>query len=72
MQTDCLSIKPRNVQISEKPSKMFGTFNMGVGLVVVVDKTIVNKVIEQINNLDNKAFVLGEIIANNETKIILN
>ena len=53
-------------------TEMYGTFNMGVGLVVVVDKTIVNKVIEQINSLDNKAFILGEITANNETKIILN
>ena len=46
--------------------EMFGTFNMGVGMVVVVDEEHVEKVL----NLIDDAYEIGEIVENSE-KIIL-
>lgn len=46
--------------------EMYGTFNMGVGMVVVVDEKNVSKVLELIEN----AYDIGEIIEHSE-KIIL-
>ncbi len=47
--------------------EMFGTFNMGVGMVLVVDDAHVHKVLE----LNEDSYVIGEIIKG-ETKIILS
>jgi phosphoribosylformylglycinamidine cyclo-ligase len=52
--------------------EMFGTFNMGVGLVMVVKKNDADKMLTAINNLNHKAFILGNIITNSETKIIIH
>lgn len=48
-------------------NEMFGTFNMGVGMVVVVDKNLADQVLEILP----ETYVIGEIIENAE-KIILN
>lgn len=40
---------------------MYNTFNMGVGMMVVVDKNDVDKTISAIAKADEKAFVIGEI-----------
>ena len=50
-----------------KREEMFGTFNMGVGMVVVVSPENVEKTL---NSLEN-AYLIGEIIEN-EKEIILN
>lgn len=42
--------------------KMYNTFNMGTGMVVCVDKNIVNDVIAELNNLGEEAYVLGEVV----------
>jgi phosphoribosylformylglycinamidine cyclo-ligase len=47
-------------------NEMFGTFNMGVGMVVVVDKSLANQVLEILP----ETYVIGEIVENAE-KIIL-
>lgn len=46
--------------------EMFGTFNMGVGFVLVVNSTDAANIIEQLNNHGETAFVLGEITAAGE------
>ena len=40
---------------------MYNTFNMGVGMMVVVDKNDVDKTISAIAGAGEKAFVIGEI-----------
>jgi len=45
--------------------EMYGTFNMGVGLVIVVDKTNVESILSDIATAELKGFVLGEVVSNN-------
>ena len=40
-------------------SEMFRTFNMGVGMLIVVDKSSVDEAL----SCDPKAFLLGEIVS---------
>lgn len=47
--------------------EMFGTFNMGVGMVVIVDKYLADKVLETLP----ETYLIGEIIESDE-KIILS
>ncbi|MEE1553910.1 MAG: AIR synthase-related protein, partial [Lachnospiraceae bacterium] len=41
---------------------MFNTFNMGVGMTVVVDKADADKAIEAIKAAGEEAYVLGELV----------
>ena len=41
---------------------MFNTFNMGVGMTVVVDKNDADKAIEAIKASGEEAYVLGELV----------
>lgn len=50
--------------------EMFGTFNMGVGMVLVVDKSLANKVVSSLNAKGEEAYILGEI-KKGDTKICL-
>lgn len=56
-------------KIDEK--EMYGTFNMGVGLVIVVSNEISEAVIAHIQNNNLNAFLLGDIITNEQNKIII-
>jgi phosphoribosylformylglycinamidine cyclo-ligase len=56
--------------IEEK--EMHGTFNMGVGLVVVVEKGNAEAVLNHIQQNNLVAFQLGNIIVDSENKIIIN
>ncbi len=49
---------------------MFNTFNMGVGMTVVVDKNDADKAIEAIKAAGEEAYVLGELIESEEGVII--
>lgn len=49
---------------------MFNTFNMGVGMTLVVDKNDVDKTITAINASGEEAYVLGELISGDEGVII--
>lgn len=49
---------------------MFNTFNMGVGMIVCVDKNDVDKAVSAINATGEEAYVLGELVESNEGVII--
>lgn len=49
--------KAGNVEDSE----MFRTFNMGIGMVLVVNKDQSNKIIDRLNELGESAWIIGEI-----------
>lgn len=49
---------------------MFNTFNMGVGMCVVVDKNDADKAIAAIKSAGEEAYVLGEIVESDEGVII--
>ena len=42
---------------------MYNTFNMGIGMMLVIDKDDVDKTLEAINKSGDKAYVIGEIIS---------
>lgn len=42
--------------------EMFRTFNMGIGMVMIVSPKIVDKIREHISSLREKSYVLGEIV----------
>jgi phosphoribosylformylglycinamidine cyclo-ligase len=79
----CANIETKNIPrqpifelLQERGSvdtkEMYGTFNMGVGLVLVVNKNeaeAVNKIIDS-QNMDS--FILGEVVKDHNNKIILN
>ena len=49
---------------------MFNTFNMGVGMTVVVDRNDVDKALDVINSAGESAYVLGELVEGDEGVII--
>lgn len=49
---------------------MFNTFNMGVGMSIVVDKNDADKTLEILKNNDEDAYILGEIIKGDEGIVI--
>ena len=49
---------------------MFNTFNMGVGMTVVVDKNDVDKAIAAIKTAGEDAYVLGELVDSDEGVVI--
>lgn len=49
---------------------MFNTFNMGVGMCVVVDKNDADKAIAAIKSAGEEAYVLGELVESDEGVII--
>ena len=55
-----------------KEKEMHGTFNMGVGLVIVVEKVMAEEILNHIQQNNWVAFHLGDIISNSENKIIIN
>jgi phosphoribosylformylglycinamidine cyclo-ligase len=52
-------------------SEMYGTFNMGVGLILVVNADQAAAVLEKLKGFTHPSFLLGEITKNQETKIII-
>lgn len=49
---------------------MFNTFNMGVGMTVVVDKNDVDKALDSLKASGENAYVLGELVQSDEGVII--
>ena len=42
------------------------SFNMGVGLVLIVDKENANEIVDYINTTDEKAYIIGEVVDTHE------
>lgn len=42
--------------------EMYRTFNMGIGIVVIIDPSDVDKALEKLNGMGEKAYVIGEIV----------
>ncbi|MDE7293724.1 MAG: phosphoribosylformylglycinamidine cyclo-ligase [Oscillospiraceae bacterium] len=66
---------PPIFELIEKTGKiperdMFNTFNMGVGMVVVVDKNDADKAVAAINAAGEEAYVMGELAEGSEGVII--
>jgi phosphoribosylformylglycinamidine cyclo-ligase len=49
---------------------MFNTFNMGVGMIVSVDKNDADKAVAAIKAAGEDAYVLGELVESEEGVII--
>ena len=54
--------------ISERD--MFNTFNMGVGMSVVVDKADADKALEILKNAGENAYIMGETVKSEESVTI--
>ncbi|MBN2402223.1 MAG: phosphoribosylformylglycinamidine cyclo-ligase [Spirochaetes bacterium] len=52
--------------------EMFTTFNMGTGLIIVVNKTDADKTVELLNGSGEDARVIGEIIDFTDNKVIIS
>ena len=50
---------------------MYNTYNMGVGMSIVVPAAEVELALETLKANGQDAYVIGEIIANDEEKVIL-
>ncbi|KHO61110.1 phosphoribosylformylglycinamidine cyclo-ligase [Thermoanaerobacter sp. YS13] len=42
--------------------EMYRTFNMGIGIVVIIDPSDVDKALEKLSGMGEKAYVIGEIV----------
>ena len=49
---------------------MYNTFNMGIGMMLVVDKADAAKAVEILKANGENAFIIGETVASNEGVII--
>ena len=50
---------------------MFNTYNMGVGMSIVVSESEVEKSLEILNDCGEEAYVIGKIVKNEEDKVVL-
>ncbi len=48
---------------------MYNTFNMGIGMVAVVESSLVEQAVKQFKELGEKAFVIGEVVEGNGVEI---
>ncbi len=68
---DVLPIFNLIAQTGKIPERdMFNTFNMGVGMTVVVDKNDADKALEAIKSAGEDAYILGELVESEEGVII--
>ena len=56
-------------EVSE--TEMFTTFNMGIGMMIFIDKNEADKALEIIKNLNEKAFIIGEVTTKESDSVII-
>lgn len=49
--------------------EMFNVFNMGIGFVLAIDKADVDKTLSLLNDIDEKAYVIGEVTNSGEVEL---
>lgn len=74
---DCSKIKSLDIfeliqRLGVTKDEMFGTFNMGIGFVIVLNKQYVTEALEILKQVGEEASIIGEIIRNENSKICLN
>ncbi len=78
----CAEIENKNIKIlpifnyiqkcgNLKERDMFNTFNMGVGMCIIVSKNKANKTVDILNSLGEDAYIIGNIIEAKGKKIII-
>lgn len=78
----CAEIENKNIKIlpifnyiqkcgNLKERDMFNTFNMGVGMCIIVSKNEANKTVDILNSLGEDAYIIGNIIEAKGKKIII-
>lgn len=45
--------------------EMYGTFNMGIGMVIIVEEDLVSKIKELVSSLDSEIYEIGEVVDGN-------
>ena len=50
---------------------MYNTFNMGIGIVLVVDEEVANDVVSCLNQAGEKAYIVGEVIQGDEGVLLI-
>lgn len=67
---DSWPVKPIFKKISDwgniEPREMYNTFNMGIGMVMVVDKLFANEAISMLKELSISSYIIGKVIKGNE------
>lgn len=51
--------------------EMFTTFNMGIGMMIIADKTAADEILDTLKNSGEKPVVLGDIVQYNKERVIL-
>jgi len=49
-------------RLGVNPEEMWRVFNMGIGFVLVVDKEVASSIMEEVDRLGEKVFLIGEVI----------
>ncbi|MGL4344381.1 MAG: phosphoribosylformylglycinamidine cyclo-ligase [Cellulosilyticaceae bacterium] len=68
-------VKPKVYAFLEEASglgtnELYNTFNMGIGMMIVVDAADAQKLVDALGEIDEKAYIIGEIVAGDQGVIL--
>ena len=49
--------------------EMYNVFNMGIGFILAVDKNDVTEVMEKLSEINEKAYIIGEVTSSGEVNL---
>jgi phosphoribosylformylglycinamidine cyclo-ligase len=61
-----LLMKTGNIELKE----MYNVFNMGIGFIMAVDKSEVEKTLAELNKVGQEAYVIGEVTNSGEVELV--